>query len=100
MSQGFAIGEEKSYPDFRQKNTDRIKSSFDLCHARVLLREVHGLDDRIQLEENANPLFLLGIHIHGRNARVAEVDKGSRETRSGEDYKVASYFHDKSKVRE
>ena len=40
--------EGRTYSDHGKDNTDRAKNSLGRCDARDLLREIHGLDGRIQ----------------------------------------------------
>ena len=63
----------KSDPDHRENDPCGANGGLDGCHARDLLREIYGLDGRVQHQESTIPTFRtrsLGIYIHGRSSRL------------------------------
>ena len=65
MSPEWIIGEERTYPDHRQNDTDGTKNRLGRRRARDLLREIHCLDGGIQQGEGVVLTFRsLGLWIH------------------------------------
>jgi len=61
-----AVEREGTYPDHCQQNADGAKSGFGWCLAHRLLRDVHGIDSRIQGGEGSIPMsWLSGLHERG-----------------------------------
>ena len=42
------IGDEKAYPDHREKDTDGAENCLGRCDTGDLLRKIHGFDGYIQ----------------------------------------------------
>ena len=70
MSLEHLIVGEETHLDHRKQDVDGAKNGRCWCDARDLLREIDGIDGRVQQGDSVLPLlWSLGRGGHGRNSR-------------------------------